>query len=58
MAGGLAVGRPPGSRWSGALLGFLPWNFAPARIFMGDTGALFIGFALSILALEGYPRAS
>jgi UDP-GlcNAc:undecaprenyl-phosphate GlcNAc-1-phosphate transferase len=38
----------------GALLGFLPFNFPPARIFLGDTGAYFIGFALAILALEGY----
>jgi UDP-GlcNAc:undecaprenyl-phosphate GlcNAc-1-phosphate transferase len=42
----------------GALLGFLPHNFAPARIFLGDTGSLFIGYALSLLALEGYKRAS
>lgn len=43
---------------SGALLGFLPWNFPPARIFVGDTGALFIGYCLAILALEGYQRAT
>jgi UDP-GlcNAc:undecaprenyl-phosphate GlcNAc-1-phosphate transferase len=43
---------------SGALLGFLPWNFPPARIFVGDTGALFIGYCLSIMALEGYQRAT
>jgi UDP-GlcNAc:undecaprenyl-phosphate GlcNAc-1-phosphate transferase len=43
---------------AGALLGFLPWNFPPARIFVGDTGALFIGYSLSILALEGYQRAT
>ena len=40
----------------GALLGFLPFNFAPARIFLGDTGALLIGFVLSLLALEGTRR--
>jgi UDP-GlcNAc:undecaprenyl-phosphate GlcNAc-1-phosphate transferase len=40
----------------GALLGFLPFNFAPARIFLGDTGALFIGFVLALLALEGTRR--
>jgi len=38
----------------GALLGFLPFNFAPARIFLGDTGALFIGYVLALLSLEGY----
>lgn len=40
----------------GALVGFLPFNFAPARIFLGDTGALFIGFVLALLALEGTRR--
>ena len=38
----------------GALIGFLPFNFPPARIFLGDTGALFIGYALSLLAIQGY----
>ncbi|MGH0030934.1 MAG: MraY family glycosyltransferase, partial [Myxococcota bacterium] len=42
----------------GALLGFLPHNFAPARIFLGDTGSLFVGFVLSLLALECYRRVS
>ncbi|BDR55797.1 undecaprenyl-phosphate alpha-N-acetylglucosaminyl 1-phosphate transferase [Xylocopilactobacillus apis] len=36
-----------------ALLGFLPYNFHPARIFLGDTGALFIGFMISIFSLQG-----
>jgi UDP-GlcNAc:undecaprenyl-phosphate GlcNAc-1-phosphate transferase len=38
----------------GALIGFLPFNFPPARIFLGDTGALFIGYALALLAIQGY----
>ena len=42
----------------GALLGFLPHNFAPARIFLGDTGSLFVGFVLSLVALECYPKVS
>jgi len=42
----------------GALLGFLPFNFSPAKIFLGDTGALLTGFTLSILALEGYAKAT
>ena len=41
---------------SGALLGFLPFNFSPARIFLGDTGSLLIGYSLSLIALEGYQR--
>jgi len=31
---------------AGATLGFLPYNFNPAKIFMGDTGATFLGFTL------------
>jgi UDP-GlcNAc:undecaprenyl-phosphate GlcNAc-1-phosphate transferase len=38
---------------AGALLGFLPSNFSPANIFMGDSGSLFIGFLLSALSLTG-----
>lgn len=37
----------------GAALGFLPWNFHPARIFMGDAGALFLGFALGAVSVAG-----
>jgi UDP-GlcNAc:undecaprenyl-phosphate GlcNAc-1-phosphate transferase len=47
------VGVVYGVALLGALLGFLPFNFPPARIFLGDTGALFIGYSLSLLALEG-----
>jgi UDP-GlcNAc:undecaprenyl-phosphate/decaprenyl-phosphate GlcNAc-1-phosphate transferase len=36
----------------GALIGFLPWNFIPAKIFLGDGGALFIGMILSVLLLR------
>ncbi len=38
----------------GGALGFLPYNFPPARIFLGDTGALYLGFSISLLAIEGY----
>ncbi|MCD1147980.1 undecaprenyl/decaprenyl-phosphate alpha-N-acetylglucosaminyl 1-phosphate transferase [Peptoniphilus sp. KCTC 25270] len=38
---------------AGSCLGFLPYNFNPARIFMGDTGALLLGFVLSFLTIEG-----
>ncbi|QOR66288.1 undecaprenyl/decaprenyl-phosphate alpha-N-acetylglucosaminyl 1-phosphate transferase [Cytobacillus suaedae] len=37
----------------GAIIGFLFYNFHPAKIFMGDTGALFLGYAISILSLLG-----
>ena len=35
-------------------LGFLVFNFYPARIFMGDTGALFLGYMISVFALLGF----
>lgn len=36
----------------GASLGFLRWNFNPARIFMGDGGAMFLGFMMATLGLK------
>jgi UDP-GlcNAc:undecaprenyl-phosphate GlcNAc-1-phosphate transferase len=36
----------------GASLGFLRYNFHPARIFMGDAGALFLGFMMAVLGLK------
>ncbi|HLV00308.1 MAG TPA: MraY family glycosyltransferase [Acidobacteriota bacterium] len=36
----------------GASLGFLVWNFNPARIFMGDAGAMFLGFMMATLAMK------
>jgi UDP-N-acetylmuramyl pentapeptide phosphotransferase/UDP-N-acetylglucosamine-1-phosphate transferase len=36
----------------GALLGFLYYNFNPARIFMGDTGSLVLGFVISVLCIR------
>jgi len=38
---------------AGGCLGFLPFNFNPARIFMGDTGSLFLGFVLAAISIEG-----
>ena len=38
----------------GTLLGFVPFNFHPASIFMGDSGSLFIGFTLGVLSLGGW----
>jgi len=35
----------------GGVLGFIPYNFNPASIFMGDTGSMFLGFALSLLIM-------
>ncbi|HMB95401.1 MAG TPA: MraY family glycosyltransferase [Tepidisphaeraceae bacterium] len=36
----------------GAILGFLWWNFPPAKIFMGDSGSLVIGFVLGVLTIR------
>src|SRR5262249_56150414 len=37
---------------AGALAGFLYFNFNPATIFLGDSGSLFLGYALAVLSLE------
>ena len=42
---------------AGACLGFLPFNFNPAKIFMGDTGALFLGFMLAAITIEGVMKS-
>ena len=39
---------------AGSCLGFLMYNFAPASIYMGDTGSLFLGYMISIIALVGF----
>ncbi|GKV69367.1 undecaprenyl-phosphate alpha-N-acetylglucosaminyl 1-phosphate transferase [Sporosarcina sp. NCCP-2716] len=39
-------------------LGFLIFNFHPAKIFMGDTGSLFLGFMISVLALLGFKNVA
>lgn len=38
---------------AGACLGFLPRNFSPAEVIMGDTGALFLGYVLSVCSIIG-----
>ncbi len=38
---------------TGASLGFLPYNFNPAKIFMGDTGSTFLGFVLGTISIQG-----
>lgn len=43
---------------AGSMLGFLVFNFPPAKIFMGDSGSLFLGFTLAALAVVHRPRAS
>jgi len=67
IAGTLAVicwqaGQPSGVvigvSLLGALVGFLPYNFPPARIFLGDAGALFIGSSLALASIQGYRKAA
>jgi UDP-GlcNAc:undecaprenyl-phosphate/decaprenyl-phosphate GlcNAc-1-phosphate transferase len=42
----------------GATAGFLPFNFHPARVFMGDTGALTLGFVLGALSVDGVLKSA
>jgi UDP-GlcNAc:undecaprenyl-phosphate GlcNAc-1-phosphate transferase len=42
----------------GATLAFLPHNYHPARIFMGDTGALALGFVLAAVAVQGVVKTA
>ena len=41
----------------GTCLGFLPFNFNPAKIFMGDAGAMFLGYMLSVISVFGVYKA-
>lgn len=42
---------------AGACLGFLPHNFSPATIFMGDTGSTFLGFMLAVMSIQGLTKS-
>lgn len=42
----------------GSTLGFLVYNFHPAKIFMGDTGALFLGFMIAVISLLGFKNVT
>ena len=41
---------------AGVALGFLPWNFHPARIFMGDAGSGFLGLVMAVATISGVGR--
>ncbi|WP_409290553.1 glycosyltransferase family 4 protein [Peribacillus sp. SCS-37] len=43
---------------TGGTLGFLKYNFFPAKVFMGDTGALFLGYIISVLSLMGFKNVT
>ncbi|MCL1807632.1 MAG: undecaprenyl/decaprenyl-phosphate alpha-N-acetylglucosaminyl 1-phosphate transferase [Oscillospiraceae bacterium] len=53
----IATGNPAAALLTAALtggcLGFLPYNFNPARLFMGDSGSLFLGYILSCVSILG-----
>jgi len=53
--GGQLMVRTLGAATLGAALGFLGWNFKPAKIFMGDGGAMFLGFLMATLGLKLRP---
>lgn len=42
----------------GAVLGFLPYNYNPASIFMGDTGSQLLGFLLAAISIEGAVKSA
>lgn len=41
---------------AGAAIGFLPWNFYPAKIFMGDSGAMLLGLVMAVATISGVGR--
>lgn len=43
---------------AGALLGFIRYNFSPATIFLGDSGSLFIGFAIATFSIQASQKSS
>lgn len=55
---GLESVAPIAFALAGACAGFLFFNFNPARIFMGDSGSMFLGLSLAVLALVGTHRSA
>src|ERR1700722_2335087 len=55
---GQTMVRTLGAATLGAALGFLRWNFNPAKIFMGDGGAMFLGFLMATLGLKVRPEGA
>ncbi len=50
---GMTMVVPMAAALAGATIGFLPHNFNPAKIFMGDAGSMFLGFALAVISAQG-----
>jgi UDP-GlcNAc:undecaprenyl-phosphate/decaprenyl-phosphate GlcNAc-1-phosphate transferase len=55
---GQTMVRTLGAAVLGAALGFLRWNFNPAKIFMGDGGAMLLGFLMATLGLKVRPEGA
>ena len=55
---GQTMVRTLGAAVLGAALGFLRWNFNPAKIFMGDGGAMLLGFLMATLGLKIRPEGA
>lgn len=54
-----AFGIPPAAAAiAGSVIGFLPYNFHPASIFMGDAGAMYLGLALAVLSVQGLVKSA
>src|SRR5206468_6611074 len=43
---------------AGSLLGFLPYNFSPARIFLGDSGSQILGLTLAVVSIRGVQKSA
>ena len=43
---------------AGSLAGFLPWNFHPARVFIGTAGVMVVGYALAVLSIMGTAKVA
>jgi len=56
--GGQVVIAIAAAALAGGALGFLRYNFSPARIFMGDVGAMFLGYTLACLSIVGAVKVS
>lgn len=53
VIGGMSVVSILTATLAGSALGFLPYNFNPAKIFMGETGSAFLGFTLAFISIQG-----
>lgn len=43
---------------AGSILGFLWYNFRPAKVFLGDSGSLFLGFMLALITIQSFTKVS